>query len=273
MKQRKICSPEPGKGLRQVSGRFPGFAGTLVFLLVSAITPEALAQLIPGHLLVIDYEAGTNGSGALFSVDPSSGVRTVVSDFGNSGQGPLGVNPKGVAIEGTGTVLVIDENAGIDSRGCFRQYSRERSRWRNKCSWSDVPGRPIIRAADSHKRFRQCDSGTGRTKSARFCYRSFGRHPRHRLRWRNRRRRSAITAQSLDRQPYPGKRFWHWRGAARSFTDLRRNRCNGHCACDGLRSRNDSSVLYPAGWSAARLRSVVHRKRIRRYADAFERLW
>ncbi len=36
--------------------------------------------------------------GALFRVDPSSGTRTLLSDFGNAGQGPTGIDPLGVAV-------------------------------------------------------------------------------------------------------------------------------------------------------------------------------
>jgi hypothetical protein len=81
------------------------------------LVPNTSAQLVPGNVLVIDYEAGTGGSGALFTVDPSSGARTIISDFGNSAQGPVGIDPKDLTIEDSGTVLVIDENAGTDGHG------------------------------------------------------------------------------------------------------------------------------------------------------------
>jgi hypothetical protein len=51
-----------------------------------------------GGLLVIDALAGTGGLGALFRVNPSTGVRTLLSDFGNVAQGPTGYDPYGVAI-------------------------------------------------------------------------------------------------------------------------------------------------------------------------------
>ena len=49
-----------------------------------------------GTILVIDSTAGTNAHGALFAVNPASGQRMVVSDFGSSTQGPQGVDPESV---------------------------------------------------------------------------------------------------------------------------------------------------------------------------------
>jgi len=69
-----------------------------------------------GNILVIDLGAETDGRGALFRIDPTSnppGRRTILTDFGkDGGQGPLGVNPFGVAIEPSGNILVIDFDAG-----------------------------------------------------------------------------------------------------------------------------------------------------------------
>ena len=77
------------------------------------------AQLAPGDVLVIDREAGTSLKGALFRVDPVTGVRTLLSDFGKATQGPLGVDPVGVAVTATGTILVIDREAGTSLRGAL----------------------------------------------------------------------------------------------------------------------------------------------------------
>jgi hypothetical protein len=57
--------------------------------------------LCPGHtqapIWVLDARGGTGTRGALFSVDPSSAFRILISDFGASTQGPLGVSPISVA--------------------------------------------------------------------------------------------------------------------------------------------------------------------------------
>ena len=79
--------------------------------------PRDLAPEAAGTVLVIDPSAGTGGFGALFRVDPASGERSLVSDFGNRAQGPLGFNPRGLGLEAGGTVLVIDDSAGTDFSG------------------------------------------------------------------------------------------------------------------------------------------------------------
>jgi hypothetical protein len=84
---------------------------TAAFIITSA-APEARAQLNPGDSVVIDANAGTGGRGALFGVDRVAGARTLLSDFGAAVEGPLGLNPVGVAIESTGQILVIDLDAG-----------------------------------------------------------------------------------------------------------------------------------------------------------------
>jgi hypothetical protein len=81
--------------------------------------PIGLAIEASGTLLVIDGEAGTGGNGALFTVDPTTGSRTILSDFGNLAQGPTGANPIGLAIEASGTLLVIDPDAGTGGNGAL----------------------------------------------------------------------------------------------------------------------------------------------------------
>jgi len=61
-----------------------------------------------GKILVLDQFAGSGGSGALFQVDPETGTRAILSDFGASGQGPLGTDPVGLAVEISGKIVVVD---------------------------------------------------------------------------------------------------------------------------------------------------------------------
>jgi cysteine-rich repeat protein len=70
-----------------------------------------------GGLVVVDTEAGTDGRGALFRVHPVTGARTLLSDFGNAAQGPLGKTPTGIARGAGGTILVMDPDAGTDVPG------------------------------------------------------------------------------------------------------------------------------------------------------------
>ena len=46
----------------------------------------------------MDEDVGTSDRGLLFSVDPSTGYRTIISNFGNLAQGARGVTPVGVPI-------------------------------------------------------------------------------------------------------------------------------------------------------------------------------
>jgi hypothetical protein len=85
--------------------------------------PAALLGLLaPAETLVTDGSAGTNGQGALFEVDPTTGNRTLLSDFGNSAQGTVGQDPSGVLVISPGLlnwsgVLVIDPMAGTNGQG------------------------------------------------------------------------------------------------------------------------------------------------------------
>jgi hypothetical protein len=83
----------------------------------------------PGDALVIDFVAGSNAQGALFSVNPTTGVRTLLSDFGNGLQGPQGSDPIGVAMGTAGDILVIDEDGVVNGSGVlFRVNPRDGAR-------------------------------------------------------------------------------------------------------------------------------------------------
>jgi hypothetical protein len=89
---------------------------------VAWMPAELLGLLAPASALVTDGSAGTNAQGALFQVDPNTGNRTLLSDFGNSAQGPLGEYPTGVLSISPGLlnwsgVLVVDPYAGTNGQG------------------------------------------------------------------------------------------------------------------------------------------------------------
>ena len=77
--------------------------------------PSGVAVEANGNILVVDAEAGTNRKGMLFRVNPVTGQRSVVSDFGAGAN--QGVDPAGVAVEANGNILVVDFNAGTNKRG------------------------------------------------------------------------------------------------------------------------------------------------------------
>ncbi len=100
---------------------------------VPGMDPYAIAVTASGMILVFDPGAGRDARGALFRVDPRSGVRALISDFGDAGQGPKGVAHhlpfSGVAMASTGAILVVDPEAGVDSRGAlFRVDPRSGTR-------------------------------------------------------------------------------------------------------------------------------------------------
>ncbi len=67
----------------------------------------AQAEIKAGDILVVDQVGGTNGSGALFLVNPKTGQRSVLSDFGNETQGKPGNGDlTGVAVGRAGQIYV-----------------------------------------------------------------------------------------------------------------------------------------------------------------------
>lgn len=70
-----------------------------------------------GRILLVDQvaeDAGDGGFGILYEVDPADGSRTVVTDFTDAAQGPLGYNPSDVVVDAGGNILVTDFDAGAD---------------------------------------------------------------------------------------------------------------------------------------------------------------
>jgi hypothetical protein len=76
------------------------------------VDPVRVAIEASQDLLVIDRSAGERGKGALFRVDPRTGERRLISNFGDRAQGELGEDPNGIAIEASGNVLVTDVSVG-----------------------------------------------------------------------------------------------------------------------------------------------------------------
>lgn len=65
-----------------------------------------------GRIFVLDPLAGTNGLGALFGVDATTGQRTLISDFGDPNKGALGFDPNHLAIDNSGNILVSNLDVG-----------------------------------------------------------------------------------------------------------------------------------------------------------------
>jgi hypothetical protein len=87
-----------------------GFLRCCLWLLgafVLAGSPAQAAEIRAGDILAVDTVGGTNLGGALFLVNPATGERTVLSDFGNPAQGILGNGDlTGVAVGRRGQIYV-----------------------------------------------------------------------------------------------------------------------------------------------------------------------
>jgi hypothetical protein len=108
-----LFSINPGTGQRTLLSDFGNAAQGAV-----GKTPVGVAYSngllgLGNTIYVIDNKAGTNQGGALFAVNPSNGERTLLSDFGNTAQGPLGVNPIAIAVVPAGVLSVLGLNAGL----------------------------------------------------------------------------------------------------------------------------------------------------------------
>ena len=79
--------------------------------------PRAVAVEADGRILVLNGNGGTSDRAVLVRIDPVTGARAILSDFGNAGQGGVGVEPRGLAIEAGGQILVIDAQAGFGGAG------------------------------------------------------------------------------------------------------------------------------------------------------------
>ena len=104
----------PGDGVKTVLSDFAdGKQGT------PGVRPSDVAVERTRRILVVDADAGTNARGSLSRIDPATGLRTPIHDFGNPDQAspgtPLGLNPVGLAVESTGDILVVD--AGVSTGG------------------------------------------------------------------------------------------------------------------------------------------------------------
>lgn len=97
---------------RVYDSRFSCMSFLLCFILLFGglllVYSPAQAEIKAGDILVVDGINGTNGLGALFLVNPMTGQRTVLSDFGNPAQGPLGFSPISVALGAGGQIFVND---------------------------------------------------------------------------------------------------------------------------------------------------------------------
>lgn len=96
---------DPISGVRELLSDFGNVQQGGTAQSLGGITVES-----SGQILVVAPFAGTDGGGALFRITPGDGQRTLLSDFGNSLQGPKGTLLRNIALESTGSILVVDQD-------------------------------------------------------------------------------------------------------------------------------------------------------------------
>lgn len=84
------------------------------------VTPIDIAVTRGGRILVLDAQAGAfGGFGAVFAVDRRTGHRSLVSDLSDRTRGPVASRPEGLAIGTSGTIYVVDREAGTGGSGAI----------------------------------------------------------------------------------------------------------------------------------------------------------
>jgi len=76
----------------------------------SFVDPEGIAVTADGSILVTDQTA-FGGGGGVIRVDPATGARTAVSENSAPAGEPSFADPRGIALDATGSILVPDRNA------------------------------------------------------------------------------------------------------------------------------------------------------------------
>jgi hypothetical protein len=90
-------------------------AGGLAVVPSLGLRPALAAEIIPGEVIVVDFNAG-GGNGALLRVNLSTGAQTTVS------AGDLFRAPFGVTADGAGNLLVADKSAFTENGGVIKVH-------------------------------------------------------------------------------------------------------------------------------------------------------
>lgn len=107
---------DPVTGQRTVLSDFGNPAEGSLAQFPSGIAIEASGSILVAAPFAGSFPEGAlDPGGALFRVDPVSGQRTLLSDFGNATQGTTGTFLRNVAVEYTNAILVVDQD--VDSFG------------------------------------------------------------------------------------------------------------------------------------------------------------
>jgi hypothetical protein len=86
--------------------------------LAAAATPgSAGAAVDPGDILVADEAAGPGNTGGVIAVDPTTGTQEVISDNTINTGTDLFLDPRGIALDDSGNILVSDISSGPGNSG------------------------------------------------------------------------------------------------------------------------------------------------------------
>lgn len=115
----RFLSPSGSTRATKLESCGPRFALCVFWLIAGMLSvgSSVRAEITAGDILVADQIGGTNSNGALFLVNPTTGQRTVFSDFGDPAQGDLlNSDVVGVAVGG-GRIFVSALFSGGASEG------------------------------------------------------------------------------------------------------------------------------------------------------------
>ena len=87
-------------------------------LVAAALPAGAPAAVDPGDLLIADQSASA-GTGAVIAVNPANGAQEVISDNTINTGTDLFVDPQGIALEASGSILVADISSGPVNTGAI----------------------------------------------------------------------------------------------------------------------------------------------------------
>lgn len=109
----------------------------------------------PGALIVLDQEGGSNQRGALYAIEPVSGYRRVLSDFGNASQGPAATLPAGLARVSAGLWggndrwIATDTRGGTDQRGALYEVDLSNGTRTTLSDFGDASRGPLGQQPDA----------------------------------------------------------------------------------------------------------------------------
>ncbi|CAB3768368.1 hypothetical protein [Paraburkholderia humisilvae] len=108
---RALYGVNPTTGMRMTITDFTNSSQGPVGVEPVAVVASSGLLGLGNELYVADKAGGTNNQGAIFQVDPKSGNRTLLSDFGNTAQGATSAFPQSITLYpnllGLGSKLVV----------------------------------------------------------------------------------------------------------------------------------------------------------------------